>query len=106
MSQFFEITPEMQVDSPVEKVNKMIFEQIKKRDDACYEEMAQVVRKHFPDTVCTGYILRDRLTKLVEAERRLKESDCPSCGQYPRCHHNQGAHGVVRINCPLWRPKG
>lgn len=34
-----------------------------------------------------------------------QESDCPTCGNYPTCHHNHGAHGVVRINCPLWRPR-
>lgn len=34
------------------------------------------------------------------------ESDCKTCKQTPGCHHNAGARGVVRVNCPLWRPKG
>ena len=43
---------------------------------------------------------------LQGAEGKARESDCgPGCANYPTCHHNHGAHGVVRINCPLWRPK-
>ena len=33
------------------------------------------------------------------------ESDCETCKSTPGCKHNAGAHGVVRVNCPLWRPK-
>lgn len=81
--------------------------EIRKRDDACFEEIAAVLRKYFPDDEYTGPFLRDRLNKLLAAEQRLLQSDCaPTCAEYPRCHHNQGRHGVVRINCPLWRPKG
>lgn len=100
------ITAEMLAD-PVVDISEIVAEDIRKRDAACYEEMAAVMRKYFPDIVCTGPILRDRLNKLLAAEQRLLQSDCaPTCAEYPRCHHNQGRHGVVRINCPLWRPKG
>lgn len=84
----------------------MVEQIIRKRDDACFEELAAVYCKYFPDAECSGSILRTRLNQLLAAEQRLQESDCPTCGQYPTCYHNQGAHGVVRINCPLWRPKG
>lgn len=33
------------------------------------------------------------------------ESDCKTCKQMPYCHHNAGVRGVVRVNCPLWRPR-
>lgn len=37
----------------------------------------------------------------------LRESDCgPGCARYPTCEYNQARHGIVRINCPLWRAKG
>lgn len=38
---------------------------------------------------------------------KIESGDCnPGCANYPTCVHNHGRHGVVRINCPLWRPKG
>lgn len=84
----------------------IVAESVRKRDDACFEEIAAVYLRYFPGAECTGPILRDRLTQLLKAEQRLRQSDCPTCGKYQTCHHNHGAHGVVRINCPLWRPKG
>lgn len=40
------------------------------------------------------------------ADQPTLGSDCgPGCARYPRCEYNHGRHGVVRINCPLWRPK-
>lgn len=33
------------------------------------------------------------------------ESDCKTCKSMPGCHHNAGARGIVRVNCPLWRPR-
>lgn len=33
------------------------------------------------------------------------DSDCESCRKTPGCQYNAGASGVVRVNCPLWRPK-
>lgn len=101
----FEITAEM-LESPVPSISEIVAERIRKRDEACSEEMAAVYRKYFPDAVCTGRILRARLSEMLAAEQRLRESDCKTCGKYPTCHHNHGRHGVVRINCPLWRPKG
>lgn len=98
------ITPEM-LDDLQESIAEMRRQDMKKRDAACCEELAQVIKKHFPELECTGRILLSRLKEMTAAEQRLRESDCPSCGQYPTCHHNHGAHGVVRINCPLWRPK-
>lgn len=46
---------------------------------------------------------------MKELARKLgvRESDCgPGCARYPACEYNHGRHGVVRINCPLWRAKG
>lgn len=100
-----EITLEMLAE-PMPSISEMVAESIRKRDEACAEEMAAVYLKYFPDAVCSGRILRNRLSELLAAEQRLRESDCPTCGKYPTCYHNHGAHGVVRINCPLWRPKG
>lgn len=99
------ITAEMLAE-PVPSISEIVEDIIRKRDDACFEELAAVYHKYFPDAVCSGPILRNRLNELLAAERRLRESDCPTCCQYPTCHHNHGTHGVVRINCPLWRPKG
>ena len=42
---------------------------------------------------------------LPQAEEKQRRSDCESCGKVDTCYHNHGRHGVVRINCPLWRPK-
>lgn len=105
MSPFIEITPDM-LDDPQETIAEMVAKDIKKRDAACCEELAEVIKKHFPELNCTGRILQTRLNEMMAAERRLRESDCKTCGKYPTCYHNHGAHGVVRINCPLWRPKG
>ncbi len=33
------------------------------------------------------------------------DSDCESCRKTPGCQYNTGTSGVVRVNCPLWRPK-
>lgn len=99
------ITPDM-LDDPKETIADILRRDIKQRDAACCEELATVINIHFPELNCTGRILQDCLNKMVEAERRLRESDCKTCGKYPTCYHNHGAHGVVRINCPLWRPKG
>lgn len=100
----FEITAEM-LESPVPSISERVAEIIRKRDDACADEMAAVYLRYFPDANCTGRILQDRLRKLQEAERRLQQSDCgPGCARYPTCEYNHGRHGIVRINCPLWRP--
>ena len=40
----------------------------------------------------------------VETENRT--SDCDTCGKERFCQYAQGRHGIVRINCPLWRAKG
>lgn len=48
----------------------------------------------------------DELQALLAKVKQERRSDCETCGKYPTCYHNQGRHGVVRINCPLWRPKG
>lgn len=104
MSPFFEITPDM-LDDPKETLAEILQQDMKQRDAACFDDLATVINVHFPELTCTGRILQAWLNELTAAERRLRESDCPSCGQYPTCHHNHGRHGVVRINCPLWRPK-
>lgn len=93
------------LDDPQETISEMLREDMKKRHAACCEELAQVIKKHFPELECTGCILLSRFKEMAAAEHQLRESDCPSCAKYPRCHHNHGAHGVVRINCPLWRSK-
>lgn len=101
----FQITTDM-LEGPVTNIGEMVAESIRKRDEACGEEMAAVYRKYFPDAVCTGQILRARLSEMLAAEQRLRESDCLTCGKYLTCYHNHGAHSVVRINCPLWVQKG
>lgn len=46
-------------------------------------------------------------TKVEVVALQNCESDCgPGCARYPRCEYNHGRHGIVRINCPLWRAKG
>jgi hypothetical protein len=91
------------MNSVIEKMRR----DMKKRESDCYEELAQVLVKYFPDMECDGRILRDRLNTLLAAEKRLHHGDCNrGCANYPTCVHNLGRHGIVRINCPLWRPKG
>lgn len=105
LTKAMEITAKM-IEAAGGVTTAIVEQTIQKRDDACFEELAAVYHKYFPDAECSGTILRHRLNELLAAEQRLRESDCPTCGQYPTCYHNHGAHGVVRINCPLWRPKG
>lgn len=52
---------------------------------------------------------RDARVAELEAELakvKNRRSDCETCGKAPTCYHNAGRSGMVRINCPLWRPKG
>lgn len=61
-----------------------------------------------PTAVRVVQALKDASVEIAlqGAEEKTRESDCgPSCARYPTCEYNHGRHGVVRINCPLWRPK-
>lgn len=98
-----QITADM-VAGPVESLSDLLRREIRKYDDACFDEIAAVILSYYPDIECTGPILRARLTELLADQERLHTSDCPTCGNANTCHHNRGAHGVGRINCPLWRP--
>lgn len=53
-----------------------------------------------PLAMCIDYI---NAAPTVEAMER--RSDCETCRERPGCQYNRGAHGIVRINCPLWRAK-
>lgn len=105
MTPLFEITPDM-VEHPQDRLAKILQRDMENRENDCYDELASVVRKYFPDMLCTGSGLRARLSELLNAEHRLQTGDCnKGCAHYPTCVHNQGRHGIVRINCPLWRGK-
>ena len=46
-------------------------------------------------------------TEVEVLAHRSDSGDCnPGCARYPTCEYNHGRHGIVRINCPLWRAKG
>ena len=71
----------------------------------CYNDIAAAIRSHFPYVEITGPQVAARVNELLLAEERLRTSDCISCDHARTCPHKHGAHGIVRINCPLWRPK-
>lgn len=33
------------------------------------------------------------------------KNDCVDCGEASTCRYNRTQHGLVRVNCPLWRAK-
>lgn len=86
-------------------------------------ERAQIIVEGIHNQAPTGVIVlpsccellnevpADEEIKVIHQDARVaelaRESDCgPGCARYPRCEYNHSARGVVRINCPLWRPKG
>lgn len=100
---FRPLPPDME-SSPI--LDDLAAQIVREKETACYEEFAAVIRKHFPGINCTGAHVAARFKKLLAVEAMMQEGDCgPGCANYPRCIHNHGRHGVVRINCPLWRPK-
>lgn len=38
--------------------------------------------------------------------RVASQNDCNDCGSARTCTYAPKAGSIVRINCPLWRPKG
>lgn len=78
---------------------------LRKTEAACYNDIAAAIRNHFPGIEITGAQVAGRANELLAAEERLQTSDCCNCGQERFCQYAQGAHNVVRINCPLWWPK-
>lgn len=60
----------------------------------------------------TGVIVLPSFCELlneVPADETIKvvqhAGDCEICGNASGCQYNHGRHGIVRINCPLWRAK-
>jgi hypothetical protein len=88
------------------RAGKTLEQQLRQTEADCYNDIAAAIRKHFPYIKITGAQVAGRVNELLRAEEKLQAGDCgPGCTNYPTCVHNQGRHGVVRINCPLWRPK-
>lgn len=71
----------------------------------CYNDIAEAIRNHFPGIEITGAQVAGRVNELLRAEEKLQTSDCCTCRQERFCQYARGTHNVVRINCPLWRPR-
>ena len=80
-------------------------EALRQREALCYNDLAAVIRNHFPGIEITGPQVAGRVNELLRAEEKLQGGDCPSCKVERYCQYNHGRHGVVRVNCPLWQPK-
>ena len=100
----FRLLPADLEPSPI--LEELTVQLMREKESACYEDFAAAIRKHYPGIKCTGATVAARVKELVAAEKKLQDGDCgPNCARYPRCQYNHGRHGVVRINCPLWRGK-
>lgn len=101
---FRPLPPDLEPNTILDDLAEQI---MREKETACYEEFAAAIRKHYPGINCTGAYVAARFKELLAAEAKLQGGDCgPGCARYPRCEYNHGRHGVVRINCPLWRAKG
>lgn len=80
--------------------------------DALYEKLCRhprhgLQKTHFsdgPDITLFGGEGNDFANMIIKAPDL--GSDCETCGKERMCQYNHGRHGIVRINCPLWRAKG
>lgn len=66
-----------------------------------------IVLPAFCDLLCTSLGKEEIVIKYADGRALplTAESDCKTCRNTPGCHHNARARGIVRVNCPLWRPK-
>lgn len=74
---------------------------LKAAEARCYNDIAQAIRRNFPGIKITGPMVAERVNALMRMEETLRRSDCETCYISVSCHKHTG---VVRINCPMWRP--